>query len=204
MSIFRLVSKIGAIFLTSLLCSKSKAKQPFRFGATPPNSPGLLQLQTYALFSPWSIFSKSNGFAPTPNICPLFPLEHLLQIYRLCSNSRHMSSFSLGASSPNLPALLQFQAYALFSSWSIFSKPTDFAPTPDICPLFPLEHLLQIYRLCSNSPCPILHEKDKNPWHLPRGFVYSLKTDISSAFICFLLVSITTCIKSFVHFFNNI
>ena len=151
MSIFRLVSKIGAIFLTSLLCSKSKAKQPFRFGATPPNSPGLLQLQTYALFSPWSIFSKSNGFAPTPNICPLFPLEHLLQIYRLCSNSRHMSSFSLGASSPNLPALLQFQAYALFSSWSIFSKPTDFAPTPDICPLFPLEHLLQIYRLCSNS-----------------------------------------------------
>ncbi len=204
MSIFRLVSKIGAIFLTSLLCSKSKAKQPFRFGATPPNSPGLLQLQTYALFSPWNIFSKSNGFAPTPNICPLFPLEHLLQIYRLCSNSRHMSSFSLGASSPNLPALLQFQAYALFSSWSIFSKPTDFAPTPDICPLFPLEHLLQIYRLCSNSPCPILHEKDKNPWHLPRGFVYSLKTDISSAFICFLLVSITTCIKSFVHFFNNI
>ena len=107
MSIFRLVSKIGAIFLTSLLCSNSKAKQPFRFGASSPNPPALLQLQAYAHFFPWSIFSKSNGFAPTPNICPLFPLEHLLQIYRLCSNSRHMPSFSLGASSPNPPTLLQ-------------------------------------------------------------------------------------------------
>ena len=156
-----LVSKIGAIFLPSLPYSNSSSKQPFRFGATSPNLPALLQLQTYAHFSSWGNFSKSTGFAPTPDICPLFLLEQLLQIYRLCSNSRHMPTFFLGTTSPNPPALLQF-------------------------------------------PCPILHQKGKNPWHLPRGFVYSLKTDISSAFICFLLVSITTCKKSFVHFFNNI
>ena len=138
MSILGLVSKIGAIFLPCLLYSNSKAKQSFRFGATSLNPTALLQFQTYALFSPWSNFSKSIGFAPTPDICPLFPLEQLLQIYRLCSNFRHMPTFPLGASSQNLPALLQF-------------------------------------------PCPILHQKGKSPRRLPRGFVYSLKANISSA-----------------------
>ncbi len=43
MSIFCLPSKIGAIFLIRLLCFNSKAKQPFRFGASSPYLPALLQ-----------------------------------------------------------------------------------------------------------------------------------------------------------------
>lgn len=107
MSIFCLPSKIGAIFLPSLLCSKSKAKQHFRFGAIFPNPPALLQLQTYAHFSPWSISSKSTDFAPTPALSNLSGLGQFLHIHPLCSNFRHMPTFPLGATSPNLPALLQ-------------------------------------------------------------------------------------------------
>ena len=153
MSILGLVSKIGAIFLPSLPYSNSSSKQPFRFGATSPNLPALLQLQTYAHFSSWSIFSKSAGFAPIPDICQFFSLEQLLHIHPLCSNSRHMPTFPLGASSPYPPALLQF-------------------------------------------PCPILHKKEK-----ARGVCHGLCLQSENRyFICFLLVSITTCIKSFVHF----
>ena len=123
MSIFRLVSKIGAIFLIRLLYSNSKAKQNFRFGALSQNPSVLLQLQTYALFPPWCNFSIS----------------------------------------------------------------TRFAPTTDLCSLSALVQLLHIYPFCSNSPCPLL-QKSKNPWRLPRGFVYSLKTDISSASYLFYLL----------------
>ena len=75
-----------------------------------------------------------------------------------------------------------------------------FAPIPKLSDLSGLEHLLHIYLLYSNFHAPYRKKKAKSPRRLPRGFVFSLKTDISSAFICSLFVSITTCIKSFVHF----
>ena len=48
-------------------------------------------------------------FAPIPKLSNLSGLEHLLHIYLLYSNSRHMPTFPLGASFKNSPALLQFQ-----------------------------------------------------------------------------------------------
>ena len=56
-----------------------------------------------------------------------------------------------------LPKLEQFFLFAYF------------APIPALSNISGLEYLLQIHRLCSNSPCPISHKKDKSLWHLPRA-----------------------------------
>ena len=116
-------------------------------------------LSFFAYFPKLEQFFLSAYFTPIPALSNLSGLEHLLQIHPLCSNFSTKQHFQFGVTSPNPPALLQLQAYALFSSWSIFSKSTGFAPIPHAA-----------------AYCP----KAKAPWQMPRGFVYSLKTDISS------------------------
>ena len=84
-----------------------------------------------------------------------------------------------------LPKLEQFFLFAYF------------APIPKLSNLSGLEHLLHIYRLCSNSPhAPYRTKKTK-----ARGICHGLCLQSENRyFICSLLVSITICIKSFVHF----
>ena len=68
LSFFCLLSKIGAIFLIRLLYSNSGSKQPFRFGASSPNLPALLQFQAYALF-----FLRASS--PNPPALLQFPMS---------------------------------------------------------------------------------------------------------------------------------
>ena len=131
-------------------------------------------------------------FAPSPKLSSISGLGQFFQIHPLCSNSRHMHTFPLGATTQNQPTLLQLHNKATFPVWVNFSISTRFAPTSGICPLFPLEQLLQIYLLCSNSPCPILHPKRTKPVTDVTGFVYSLKTDISSASYLSYSLSLST------------